>query len=529
MQTEFSLAPTSSKEVTDRNHWILNGSGLTLDQIAEQLRVGSCLRISEEALRRIELSRSVVERRVGGEQPLYGINTGFGTLAHQRIPAGDLEKLQENLILSHAVGVGEEVSSEIVALMLILKAHGLSIGLSGVRPIIINYLIQFFNEKIYPIVYTKGSLGASGDLAPLAHLTLPLLGFGEVIDNGARQPAGEALKRLGLPPLRLAAKEGLALINGTQFMSAYAVHCLLRVERMLPTADLAAAMTLESVRGSAAPFDPRIHTARPYAGQIKVASIIRQLLIGSEILPSHLDCPKVQDPYSIRCVPQVHGAVRDAFDHARRVIEIEVNSATDNPLVFPGGDILSGGNFHGEPLAFILDYLAIAISELASISERRLYLLLGGDILGELKLPKLLMKDTGLNSGFMLPQYAAAALVSENKILSHPASVDSIPSSLGQEDHVSMGATSATKLLEVIKNCETVLAIELMSAAQALDFIHPLKAGQGIEAAHSEIRKQISFAESDRLFHHDIQSALRLVRSGDLVRAAESAVGKLGG
>jgi len=298
---------------------------------------------------------------------------------------------------------------------------------------------------------------------------------------------------------------------------------------MLPTADLAAAMTLESVRGSVAPFDPRIHAARPYAGQIKVASIIRQLLIGSEILPSHLDCPKVQDPYSIRCVPQVHGAVRDAFDHARCVIETEVNSATDNPLVFPGGDIFSGGNFHGEPLAFILDYLAIAISELASISERRLYLLLGGDILGELKLPKLLMKDTGLNSGFMLPQYAAAALVSENKILSHPASVDSIPSSLGQEDHVSMGATSATKLLEVIKNCETVLAIELMSAAQALDFIHPLKAGQGIEAAHSEIRKQISFAESDRLFHHDIQSALRLVRSGDLVRAAESAVGKLGG
>jgi histidine ammonia-lyase len=284
---------------------------------------------------------------------------------------------------------------------------------------------------------------------------------------------------------------------------------------------------LESVRGSASPFDPRIHAARPHPGQIRVASIVRQLLTGSEILPSHVDCPKVQDPYSIRCVPQVHGAVRDAFDHARRVVEIEINSATDNPLVFPEGDILSGGNFHGEPLAFILDYLAIAVSELASISERRLYLLLGGDTLGEVKLPKLLMKDTGLNSGFMLPQYSAAALVSENKVLSHPASVDSIPSSLGQEDHVSMGATSATKLLEVIKNSETVLAIELMSAAQALDFIHPLKAGKGVEATHAEIRKHISFAETDRLFHVDIQTALRLVQSGSLIRAAESAVGRL--
>jgi histidine ammonia-lyase len=370
-------------------------------------------------------------------------------------------------------------------------------------------------------------LGASGDLAPLAHLTLPLIGLGEVYRGQVRMPAAQALKELGLAPLQLEAKEGLALINGTQFMTAYAVHCLLRIQRLLLTADVVAAMTLESIRGSAAPFDPRVHEARPHPGQKKVAARMRQLLRGSQILPSHIDCPKVQDPYSIRCVPQVHGAACESFEHARQVVERELNSATDNPLVFADGDIVSGGNFHGQILAFILDYLAIATAEIASISERRLFLLLGGDTLGDIKLPKLLMKDTGLNSGFMLPQYLAAALVSENKILAHPASVDSIPSSLGQEDHVSMGATAATKLLEIVKNAETVVAIELMSAAQALDFIHPLKAGEGIEAAHVEFRKSISFAESDRLFHDDIQVALQIVRSGTIVKAAESAVGVL--
>jgi histidine ammonia-lyase len=521
-----ALKPMASKNASADKNWILGDGDLSLGEIESELKAGSRAQISPDALGRIVHSCSIVDRRSNGPDPIYGVNTGFGALAHQRIPTGDLRKLQENLILSHAVGVGDEVPEDIVRLMLILKAQGLCVGLSGVRPIVIEYLIHFYNENIFPIIYNKGSLGASGDLAPLAHMTLPFLGHGDVIENGIRKPAIEALNRLNLPPLILAAKEGLALINGTQFMSAYAVHSLLRVKQMLITADLAAAMTLESVRGSASPFDARIHAARPHPGQTKVATIMRQLLAGSEILPSHTDCPKVQDPYSIRCVPQVHGAVRDAYDHACQVIETEINSATDNPLVFPEGDILSGGNFHGEPLAFVLDYLAIAVSELASISERRLYLLLGGDTLGELKLPKLLMKDTGLNSGFMLPQYAAAALVSENKVFSHPASVDSIPSSLGQEDHVSMGATSATKLLEVIKNSETVLAIELMSAAQALNFIHPLKAGKGVEAIHAEIRKQISFAESDRLFHHDIQAALKLVRSGDLIRAAEAAVGK---
>ncbi|MDB6127010.1 MAG: histidine ammonia-lyase, partial [Verrucomicrobia bacterium] len=435
----------------------------------------------------------------------------------------------ENLILSHAVGVGGEIDPALVRLMFMLKVNALALGLSGVRPVLVEYLLRFYNASYSPVVYAKGSLGASGDLAPLAHLTLPLLGLGEVWMDGAKRPAPVALAALGLKPLRLHSKEGLALINGTQFMAAHAVSALMRIEDLLKTADIVAAMTLEAMRGSATPFDARIHAARPHQGQIETADNVRRLLAGSEILPSHLNCGKVQDPYSLRCVPQVHGAVRDAVRQARAVVEIEINSVTDNPLVFPNGDVVSGGNFHGEPLAFALDFLAIATAEIASISERRLYLLLGGDTMGDKKLPKLLMSDTGLNSGFMLPQYAAAALVSENKIFAHPASVDSIPSSLGQEDHVSMGAIAATKLLEVVTNTETVLAIELMSAAQALDFIHPLKAGGGIEAAYTEVRRHIAFAEADRLFHNDIQTSLKLVRGGTVIAAAERVSGALHG
>jgi len=506
---------------------LLTGNGLTVDRIRDLIRSDSPIGLDSGAQERIAASRSVVDRLQAGERSYYGINTGFGALAHTHIPAADIEKLQENLILSHAVGVGAEVDPAIVRLMLLLKVNALAIGLSGVRPVLVEYLIRFHNAGLAPVVYAKGSLGASGDLAPLAHLTLALLGLGEVWAEGRKIPASEALARLGLAPLRLKSKEGLALINGTQFMAAHAVHALLRIQDLLKTADLTAAMTLEAMRGSATPFDARIHAARPHAGQQETADNVRRLLADSEILPSHLNCGKVQDPYSLRCVPQVHGAVRDAVRHARTTVEIEINAATDNPLVFPNGDVLSGGNFHGEPLAFALDYLAIATAELASISERRLYLLLLGDTMGDKKLPKLLMSDTGLNSGFMLPQYAAAALVSENKVLAHPASVDSIPSSLGQEDHVSMGAIAATKLLEVVANTETVLAIELMSAAQALDFIHPLKAGRGVEAAHAEVRRHLAFAEADRLFHNDIQTALALVRSGTLVSAAECESGKL--
>lgn len=505
---------------------LLSGQNLTLARLRAARDQRPALALAPAARRRIRASRAIVDRLRDDPTPHYGINTGFGILAHQRVPSADLEQLQHNLILSHAVGVGAEVPADIVRLMLLLKVNGLAAGLSGVTEAVVDRLIRFYNEDALPVVYTKGSLGASGDLAPLAHLVLPVLGLGEM-DFRGRLPAKTVLKQLGLVPLKLQSKEGLGLINGTQFMSAYAVHCLLRIENLLKTADLAAAMTLEAARGSAAPFDARIHAARPHAGQRDAAANLRALLRGSKILPSHAHCAKVQDPYSLRCVPQVHGAVRLAYAHAREVVETEINSATDNPLVFPGGDVISGGNFHGEPLAFVMDYLAIATAELASIAERRIYMLLHGDTIGDVKVPKLLMKDTGLNSGFMIPQYTAAALVSENKVLAHPASVDSIPSSLGQEDHVSMGSISATKLREVVANTETVLAIEFMCAAQGLDFLHPLKAGRGVEAAFTEVRRVIPFAQADRLFHDDVQTALTLVRSEKLVAAAERAAGRL--
>lgn len=505
----------------------LSGQNLSLARIRSAIDRDLPIGLQRAARQRIKASRATIDRLHDDPTPHYGINTGFGALAHQRVPAADLEKLQKNLILSHAVGVGDEVPAEIVRLMLLLKINSLAVGLSGVSEQVIEHLIRFHNEDALPVVFTKGSLGASGDLAPLAHLVLPLLGLGEMTHRGQRRPARDVLRRIGLKPLKLRSKEGLGLINGTQFMSAYAVHCLLRIENLAKTADLAAATTLEAARGSAAPFDARIHEARPHPGQRDVAHNLRRLLAGSAILPSHAHCAKVQDPYSLRCVPQVHGAVRLALAHARSVVETEINSATDNPLVFPEGDVISGGNFHGEPLAFVLDYLAIATAELASISERRIYMLLHGDTIGDLKVPKLLMKDTGLNSGFMIPQYTAAALVSENKVLAHPASVDSIPSSLGQEDHVSMGSISATKLLEVVKNTETVLAIEFMCSAQALEFLRPLQSGPGVEAAFAALRRFVPFAQADRLFHDDVQTALALVRSETLVAAAQDAAGPL--
>ncbi len=505
----------------------LSGRKLTLARIRAALSARQRLALTPQARRGLRASRAIVDRLHNDPAPHYGINTGFGILAHQRVPAADIEKLQENLILSHAVGVGDEVPPEIIRLMLLLKVNGLAVGMSGVTELVVDYLIRFYNEDALPVVFTKGSLGASGDLAPLAHLVLPLLGLGEMTFRGKRQPAKAVLKRLKLKPLVLKSKEGLGLINGTQFMSAYAVHCLLRIDNIARTADIAAATTLEAARGSAAPLDARIHEARPHQGQRDVARNLRALLRGSEILPSHANCAKVQDPYSLRCVPQVHGAVRLAIEHARQVVETEINSATDNPLVFSNGDVISGGNFHGEPLAFVLDYLAIAVAELASISERRIYMLLHGDTIGDLKVPKLLMKDTGLNSGFMIPQYTAAALVSENKVFAHPASVDSIPSSLGQEDHVSMGSISATKLLEVVKNTETVIAIEFMCSTQGLQFLRPLKAGRGVEAAFAEVRRVIPFAQADRLFHNDVQTALELVRSERIATAAEKVSGKL--
>jgi len=468
---------------------------------------------SLEALRRdpgrVRRSRAVVESALEDGSAYYGINTGFGVLARERIPDDRLETLQRNLLLSHAVGVGDLVPKAISRLMLHLKIHALGLGYSGVSTETFERLLLFAERDLIPAVPDRGSVGASGDLAPLAHMALPLLGFGVFWDGDGTRPASAVLADHGLAPLTLRAKDGLSLINGTQLMSAYGAFILERALHLTFAADVLAAMSLEALQGSLKPFDARIQALRPHPGQARVARNVRALLRDSEILEAHRDCGKVQDPYCLRCVPQVHGASRDALAHARAVVDTEINAVTDNPLVFPDGDILSGGNFHGQPLALVLDYAAIALAELASISERRIYLLLDGHD----GLPKLLMKETGINSGFMIPQYTAAALVSENKVLCHPASVDSIPTSLGQEDHVSMGSISAVKLLKVLHNVEHVLAIELFTAAQALDYRHPLRPGRGVEVAHAYVRSIVPHYEEDILFKDDIEQCLRIIRS----------------
>lgn len=523
---------------------------LSLDQLDALLDAPLTVTLAAEALARVADGRAWVDRLVARGDAVYGVNTGFGHLKNTRISPDQLDLLQENLLISHAVGVGAPVPREIVRWMLLFKTHMLLAGHSGVRPIVVERLAAWLSHDLLPIVPTRGSLGASGDLAPLAHLMLPLIGRGELgmpaeswrstghpgtpMVGAMRVDATLAQQSLGLAPLRLMAKEGLALINGTQFMSAYAANIAVRARRLLNLVDLICCMTLDGLRGSVKPADSRLHQVRPHRGAQLVATNIRRLMRDSEILRSHDNCDRVQDPYSLRCAPQVHGAVRDALVHFCETIEREINSVTDNPILFcgelaPDADVggtragsgssaepeaISGGNFHGEPLALVLDYLAIALTDLGNIAERRVYLLLEG-IDG---LPKLLMRDTGLNSGFMLPQYTAAALVNECKVLASPASVDSIPSSLGQEDHVSMGATAAVKCYEILDRVETILAIEMLCAAQALDFRLPLRAGAGPRAAHELIRKTISHADRDRLFGEDMQAALRLLRESAELR-----------
>ncbi|MAL18438.1 MAG: histidine ammonia-lyase [Balneola sp.] len=460
-------------------------------------------------------ARAIVDEALTKNEAFYGINTGFGVLATKRIGADQLKQLQRNLILSHAVGTGDLISKEISRLMLQLKIHALGIGYSGISKETFDRLIYFVDHDLIPVIPEKGSVGASGDLAPLAHMSLPLLGFGSFWNEDGTDtiPAEELLKKHNMEPIDLQPKDGLSLINGTQLMSGYGAFVLEKTLRLLKSSDLLGAMSLEALQGSIKPFDKRIHEIRPHSGQQAVAENVRKLLAESEILESHRNCGKVQDPYSLRCIPQVHGASRDAISHCVQTVQTEINSVTDNPLVFQNGDIISGGNFHGQPLALVLDYAAIALAELASISERRTYLLLGGHD----GLPKLLMEETGINSGFMIPQYTSAALVSENKVLCHPASVDSIPTSLGQEDHVSMGSVGALKLLNVFKNVEQVLAIELFTAAQALDFRTPLKPGKGVEQAHKYIREQIPHAHEDHFFKDEINVAVDLLLDKNLI------------
>lgn len=470
-------------------------------------------------------SRKIVDQALQDGKAYYGINTGFGALAGKRVNNEDLARLQRNLILSHSVGMGDLIPKDICRLMLQLKVHALAIGYSGISKKTFDRLLLFLENDWIPAIPEKGSVGASGDLAPLAHMSLPLLGMGVFWNDDGTDtiPADEILKKNGVEPIDLQPKDGLSLINGTQLMSAYGAYILEKSLHLLKGADLISAMSLEALQGSLTPFDKRIHDIRPHRGQKAVATNIRNLLVESEILESHRHCGKVQDPYCLRCVPQVHGASRDAIQHAISVVETELNSVTDNPLVFPDGDILSGGNFHGQPLALVLDFSKIALSEIASISERRTYLLLGGHD----ELPKLLMAETGINSGFMIPQYTSAALVSENKVLSHPSSVDSIPTSLGQEDHVSMGSISALHLLKILENVETVLGIELFTAAQALDFRKPLKPGKGVEIAHNYVRSVIPHATEDHYFKDDISKAVEFIKSPSLVDRIENELPKI--
>ncbi len=474
---------------------------------------------------RVRESRLRVESALEHGDAFYGINTGFGALAQKRIEADQIRELQRNLILSHAVGVGDPVPREISRLILKLKIHSLGLGYSGVSLPTFRRLIDLTEADLIPVVPSKGSVGASGDLAPLAHLSLPLIGLGYFWDADGKSPeaAGPVLERHGLVPIELQAKDGLSLINGTQFMAAYGTWVLEKSLRLVRTADLLAAMSLEALQGSVRPFDARIQEVRPHPGQIRVARNVRRLLEKSEILEAHRHCGKIQDPYCLRCVPQVHGASRDALSYAVGTVETEINSATDNPLVFSDGTIISGGNFHGQPLALALDTSAMALAELASISERRTFLLLGGHD----GLPALLMRETGVNSGFMIPQYTAAALVSENKVLCHPASVDSIPTSLGQEDHVSMGSISALKLYQVFQNVEMVLAVELFTAAQALDYRLPLRPGVGVEQGHQFVRGVVGHRERDYYYKDDLNHCWKLIRSGGLLDAVETSIGEL--
>ncbi len=474
--------------------------------------------ISEAAWRKVEYSAATVQQLAEREAAVYGINTGFGPLCSTKISAEDTAKLQHNLIMSHSVGVGEAVPAEIAKLMLILKVHALCQGYSGIAPATLKRLLWHIEQDIIPLVPEQGSVGASGDLAPLAHLFLPLLGLGAVLYKGQRKPTAEVLQNEGLAPIALQPKEGLALINGTQFIAAYAALVVEKLHACLSQADLIGAMMIEGLLASIAPFHPKLHKLRPYPALQHVAARIRQLLAGSAINDSHSGCDRVQDPYSLRCIPQVHGASRTAWQHLRDSLETELNAVTDNPIVFDASLSISGGNFHGQPMALPLDYAAIAAAELGNISDRRSYLSLTG-IDGAV--PKLLMKDTGTNSGFMILQYTAAALVSENKGLCFPASADSITTSLGQEDHVSMGSIAGRKTLRIVENLEKILAIELLCAAQAMDFQRPLSSTPIVEAMHERVRALIPHAEEDRVFAEDIERAAGLLRRKELLKMAQ--------
>lgn len=496
------------------------GNILTVEDVVEVAK-GASVGLALGVEKKVNISRKVVDKAVKMGKVKYGITTGFGALASRIIDKKNVDILQKNLILSHSSGVGNPFPEDVVRVAMVLKANELAKGRSGVRIDVLNTLVNMINKGVHPVVPEKGSLGASGDLAPLAHIALVIIGMGQAFYKGKKMDGKAAMKRAGIPCIELSSKEGVALINGTAVMTAIGALSVKRAENLLKVADIAGAMSMETLKSAGEFLDNKIHRIRPHNGQITCAKNLRLLTEGSELVAS--DHSKVQDAYSIRCMPQVHGASRDALSYARKVIETEINSVTDNPLIF-GNKIVSGGNFHGQPVAFAMDFLGIGLSVIGSISERRIARLVDRKLSG---LPAFLVENAGINSGFMLPHYTAAALVSENKILASPASVDSIPVSAGQEDHVSMGTIAARKGMQILENVERIIAVELMCGAQGIDFHHPLKPGIGTTTAHESLRKIISKVEKDRIMYEDIETATRLVQSGDLVHIVEKKIGKL--
>ncbi len=503
----------------------INGQELTLEQLYAVAFGKTKVMIEPQANERMQCSRDCIEEILARGRVVYGVNTGFGKLANVHIKPKEIEALQHNLILSHACGIGDPIPEPVVRAAMLLKVNALCKGYSGSRPVVAKYLCELLNHQITPCIPEKGSVGASGDLAPLAHMTLVLLGMGEAYVNGKKTSGEKALRRANLAPLVLKAKEGLAIINGTQITTAFAALALFRAQNLVKTADIAGALTVESLLHTKTAFDERIQRARGFQHQIKVAGNLSKLLLESEIVSSHQDCDKIQDPYSSRCIPQVHGIVRQALNFVREVIDTELNAATDNPLVFTEDQsVLSGGNFHAQPISLASDTLAIALAQLSNISERRLENLMDSVQSG---LPPFLASDSGKNSGFMMAQVTAAALVSENKILCHPASVDSIPTSANQEDFVSMGTHAARKAFEVLQNAETIIGIELLAGCQALDFRGHRQPGRGTRVAYETIRKIIPTMPRDRLFQTDLMKIKKIIKENNIVQNVENVIGSL--
>jgi len=512
---------------------IIDGKSLTLDRIERFIKENQKVVLSSASKKRIAKARRLIDKWVNSGEAIYGVTTGFGEFSNVKISQEETEALQRNLILSHSAGVGFNIPPLIVKIMMLLRANALARGNSGIRIETLNLLLEMINNNIIPVIPSQGSVGSSGDLAPLSHLVLAMIGEGEVqitknvLDEKSsdtkKTSAKIALKKFGLKPITLGAKEGLALVNGTQMMTAFASWICIQAKHLIKTADISAALSHEALRGTDKAYDLRLHQLRPYKGQLTTAKNMLALLKESEIRVSHLvGDARVQDSYSIRCIPQIHGASRDTIDYVSSIVEVEINSVTDNPLIFAEErDHIEGGNFHGQPIALVMDFMAIALSEIASVAERRIERMVNGALSG---LPRFLTNKGGLNSGLMIAQYTAASLVSENKVLSHPASVDSIPTSANQEDHNSMGSIAARKCFQVLKNVQTVIAIELMTSCQAVDFLKPLKCGIGTNVAYNKIRETIPTLKKDRILSKDILKCLNLVQDGAVLRSVEKVV-----